>query len=132
MNGCCQGQRAGRCRVVLRAVRVICPGTLSSRRRRVLATCRGGVRLSDPTNRGGGAEELGPADQVVREGGGQQPGGVGVEHPRGAVHQTRAVLEVTDRQLDHGVCAVVDVELDHVAVAVGHERVVAPGVEQCR
>ncbi len=37
-------------------------------------------------------------------------GGVGVEHPRRAVGQPGAVLEVTDGQFDHGVGAMVGVD----------------------
>jgi len=67
-----------------------------------------------------------PAQQVVREGGQQRPGGVGEEDPGWAVAESCALLEVADGELHHGVAAVVGVQLDGAAGAVGDERVVAP------
>ena len=51
------------------------------------------------------AEDAGPADQVVGEHGALQPGGVGVEVPGWDVFETGAFFEVADRELDHGVPA---------------------------
>ena len=48
-----------------------------------------------------------PAQQVVRQGGRQQPGGVGGELARGAVPQAHAGVEVADAQLHHRVAAVI-------------------------
>ena len=64
-----------------------------------------------------------PAQQVVGEGGDDQPGRVGQEAARGAVAQPGAVLEVADGQLADGVAAVVGVQLDRAGLAVGDEGV---------
>src|SRR5207344_3578280 len=50
-----------------------------------------------------------PAQQVVGQGGRQQPGGVGGELARGAVPQPDPGFEVADAQLDRGVAAMVGV-----------------------
>jgi hypothetical protein len=121
-NQCAHGQSRGRCTLHLRAERVIRPGSPSSVLGMVLATTSSS-RVPVP-QRGD------PAQQVVGQGGGQQPGGVGGKPARGAVGQPRAVLEVADSQLDHGVAAVVLVQLHGGARPVGHERVVVPDREQ--
>ena len=76
------------------------------------------------------AERGGPAQQVVGQGGRQQPGRVGVELPGGQVRQPAARLEVADGQLADGVAAVVGVQPGGGAGPVGDEGVVAPGREQ--
>ena len=86
MKSPCQGQRAGRCSVQRRAVRVRRPGSASSRRRRVRAA---------RTVVAGQAEQRGPAQQVVRERGDHRPGGVGVELAGREVRE-RLVFEVAD------------------------------------
>jgi hypothetical protein len=50
-----------------------------------------GLLVSDAQAEGGG-----PAQQVVGQGGGQQPGGVGGESTRGQMLKAQAVLEVAD------------------------------------
>ncbi len=82
-----QGQRAGRCSVQRRAVRV----------------------------------RLAGAQQVVRQGGDDRPGGVGGDLARGEVRE-RLVFEVADRQLDHGVLAVLRLDDRQVVGAVRSER----------
>lgn len=67
-----------------------------------------------------------PAQQVVGQGGDQQPGGVGGELARGVMAQADAGLEVADAQLDDGVAAVILVEFDGGADPVGDQGVVAP------
>src|SRR5512133_3225451 len=73
-----------------------------------------------------------PAQQVVGQGGDQEPGGVGGELARGAVPQAHAALEVADAQLDRGVAAVILVQPHGGADSVGDEGVVAPVREQLR
>jgi hypothetical protein len=70
------------------------------------------------------------AQQVVRQCGRHQPGGVGGELPLGRVPQPDAGLEVADAQLDRGMAAVILVQPDRGADPVGHKRVVAPVREQ--
>jgi hypothetical protein len=79
---------------------------------------------------GAKAEGGGPAQQVVGQGGRQQPGAVGGEVAGGQVSQAGARLEVADGQLANGVAAVVGVQPGGGADTVGDERVVAPGWEQ--
>ena len=67
------------------------------------------------------------AQQIVGQGGGQQPGRVGGEPARGQVGQPGARLQVADGQLASGVAAVVGVQLNSRADAVGDEGVIAPG-----
>ena len=100
MKSPCQGQRAGRCSVQRARVRVRRPGSASSRRRRVRAA---------RTVLAGQAEQLRPAQQVVRERGEHGPGAVGVEVAGGEVRQ-RLVFEVADDQLDDGVLAVLGLD----------------------
>lgn len=108
-----QGQRAGECKVKRLAVRVSRPGSASSRRRRVRAarTVAPG-RPSNPSSAPG-------------EGGDRRPGGVGVELARGEVGE-RLILEVADRQLDHGVAGVLCLDERQGLGAVGEEGEVAP------
>jgi hypothetical protein len=73
------------------------------------------------------AEAGGPAQQVVGQGGSQQPGG---EAAGGQMRQAGARLQVADRQLADGMAAMVGVQPGGGADAVGDERVVAPGREQ--
>src|SRR5690606_24651243 len=77
----------------------------------------------------GAAEGGGPADEVVGEHGALQPGAVGVERAGGQVGE-RPGFEIPDRQLDHGMRAVLAIECPRRAGEVGDERVVAPGGEQ--
>ena len=56
----------------------------------------------------GQPDQGGPADQVVRERGDHGPRGVGEELAGGEVREC-LVFEVTDRELDHGVLAVLGV-----------------------
>jgi hypothetical protein len=76
------------------------------------------------------AEAGGPAQQVVGQGGSQQPGGVRGEAAGGQMRQAGARLEVADGQLADGMAAMVGVQPGAGADAVGDEGVVAPGREQ--
>jgi hypothetical protein len=87
-KACCQGQRAGRCSVQRRALRVSRPGRASSRRLRVRT-----ARTVWP----GQADHRGPARQVERERGVHRPDRVGVEAPGREVRE-RLVFEVADRE----------------------------------
>jgi hypothetical protein len=60
------------------------------------------------------------------QGGGQQPGGVGVEVRGGQVGQAGAGLEVADGRFADGVAAMVLLQLDRRPDAVGDEGVIAP------
>ena len=51
-----------------------------------------------------------PTDQVMGEGSEEKPGGVGCEHPGGAVVGTGAFFPVSDGKLAGGVAAMVDVQ----------------------
>src|SRR5487761_1310870 len=62
-----------------------------------------------------------PTDEVVGDGREHRPGAVRTEAPRRTVRETRALLEVPDRELDDGVTAVIRVEADCVADPVGDE-----------
>jgi hypothetical protein len=73
---------------------------------------------------GGRAEAGGPAQQVMGQGGGQQPRGVGGKPARGQMRQPGACLEVADRQLADGVTAVVGIQPGGGADAVGDEGVI--------
>ena len=59
-----------------------------------------------------------------------QAGSVGSEAARGEMVQPDAVLEVPDGVLDLGVAAVVGLQFQDVAVAVGDEGVIAVACEQ--
>ena len=67
-----------------------------------------------------------PADEVVGQHGGLQPGGVGGEVAGGAVFEPGAFFEVSDRQFDAGVLTVEGVDLDRAAVKVGEKPEVPP------
>lgn len=74
-----------------------------------------------------------PADEVVGQGGAQEPGAVGAEVPGWAVLQAGAVFEVADREFDDGVVAVPGIDGHGVGLlqrGVGEEGVVDPGFEQ--
>ena len=77
----------------------------------------------------GQADEAGPAQQVVRDGGQHCPGGVGVNSAGREVRQ-RLIFEVADRELDHGVLAVLGLDDPEWVGAVGHEREVPPVRQQ--
>ena len=62
----------------------------------------------------GESEQLGPSEQVVRQGGQHGPRAVGVEVAGGEVRQ-RLVLEVGDDLLDDGVLAVLGLDERDVA-----------------
>lgn len=79
-----------------------------------------------------GAEPAGPAHEVVGDSREHAPGSVGVELTGGAVGHAGALFEVADGELDHRVSAVIHVEFDGGAGAIGDERVVAPQLEQRR
>ena len=96
MKACCQGQRAGRCSVQRRAVRVRRPGSVEQ----PAAQGAGGA-----DGLAGQAEHRGPAQQVVGQAGDDRPGGVGGELAGGEVREG-LVFEVADRELDDGVLAV--------------------------
>jgi hypothetical protein len=83
-----------------------------------------GLLVADAQAEGGG-----PAQQIVGQGGGQQPGRVGGEPARGQVGQPGARLQVADGQLANGVAAVVGVQLNSRADAVGDEGVLQRLVE---
>ena len=68
-----------------------------------------------------------PAGEVVGDDLDRQPGPVGGKLARGQVVQTDTVLEVADGVLDLGVTAVIGLELEHCALAVGDEAVVVAG-----
>ena len=73
----------------------------------------------------GQSDELRPAQQVVREGGEDGPGAVGVEMAGGEVRQG-LVFEVGDDLLDDGVVAVLGLDgLDRIG-PVGEKREMAP------
>ena len=59
-------------------------------------------------------------------------GRVGKELPRGHVLEARPFLEVPNGQLDAGMGAVEGVDVDDIALEVGHEGKVAPLGPQCR
>ena len=82
-------------------------------------------RAGGADGRVGQAEQLGPAQQVVRERGEHGPGAVGVEVAGGEVRQ-RLVFEVGDDLLDDGVVAVLGLDDRDVVGAVGDEREVPP------
>lgn len=72
------------------------------------------------------AQEAGPAEQVVGQHRGGEPGAVGAEVPRGHVDRAGAGLEVADGEFDGGVGPVERVDGHDVVGLVGEERVVAP------
>ena len=74
-------------------------------------------------------ESAGGTEQVVRDGGDGQPGGVGGELPRGQVGEG-PVVEVVEELLDDSVAAVLLLGLDELERGVGEDGVVAPGREQ--
>ena len=67
----------------------------------------------------------GPACQVVGDHLYGQPGAVGGEASRGEVVEAHAVLEIADGVLDLGVAAMVGLQFQGVAVAVGDAAVIA-------
>ncbi len=91
-----QGQRAGIRSVTVRAVRVIRPGTVSSRRRSVRAA---GTTVS------GSPISTSSTQQVVRERRDHCPGGVREELPGGEVGEC-LLFKVTNRELNDRVLAV--------------------------
>ena len=120
MKSCCQGQRAGRCSVQRRALRVRRPGSASRRRRRVRAarTVRSG-RPSRPVQR----SRLWASAAITVQ------AALAKKLPGGEVRE-RLVFEIADAQLDDGVLAVFGLdELERVG-AVGEERVELPGRQQ--
>jgi hypothetical protein len=70
------------------------------------------------------ADPGGPAGEVMGDDLDRQPRPVGREFAGRQVIERRAVLELPDRVLDLGVAAVVSLELEHLAVAIGDEGVV--------
>lgn len=70
-------------------------------------------------------EDAWGAQQVVRHGCTQDPGGVGAEPPRRYVGQ-RSVDEIGEHRLDDRVLAVSDVGLGDGQVGAGEERVISP------
>jgi hypothetical protein len=119
IKACCQGQRAGRCSVQRRAVRVRRPGREQS--------AAHGARGADGVARQ--AEHRGPAQQVVRERGDDRPGGVGHELAGREVREG-LVFEVADRELDDGVPAVLGFDHGERFGAVGEEREQLPTRQQ--
>jgi len=47
------------------------------------------------------------------------PGRIGIEVPRGAVREPSPFLQVPDGEFDHGMAAVVGVEVDRIPDAIG-------------
>ena len=115
-----QGQEAGSRRCRRRPLCTRRPGTVKTRRCRVLAVA---FSRSGPPKRPTARARLWAITAQC------QPGGVGHELPRGQVRQAGA-LELGDPLLDDRVPAVVGLDLGDVAGAVGDERVVVPGGEQ--
>ena len=72
----------------------------------------------------------GPPGQVVGQHLYGQPSSVGSEAPRGEMVEAHTVLQVPDGVLDLGVAAVVGLQFQGVAVAVGDEGVIAVVGEQ--
>lgn len=68
-----------------------------------------------------------PAAQVVGDHVQRQPGRVSAELAAGHVVECRPVLEIADHVLDHCVLAVVGLPLQHRALSVGDEGIVAVG-----
>ena len=66
-----------------------------------------------------------PARQVVRHHLDGQPGTVGGKASRGEMVEPHAVLQVADGVLDLGVAAMVGLQIQRVALAVGDEGVIA-------
>ncbi len=66
-----------------------------------------------------------PAGEIVGDDLYSQPGTVGGEAARGEMVEPHAVLEVADGILDLGVAAMVGLEVQRVALAVGDEGVIA-------
>ena len=89
-----------------------------------------GSRNGEPVAAGGVAEIGGPADQVVGEDDAGEPGAVRREMPGGDVGEAGSFFEVTDREFDDGVAAVLGVDDDGRFAAVGDEGVVTPVGEQ--
>ena len=69
----------------------------------------------------------GPARQIVGHYLDGQPSGVGGEASRGEMVETHPVLEVADGVLDLGVAAMVGLQSEGVALAVGDAAVIAVG-----
>src|SRR5229473_3080154 len=65
-----------------------------------------------------------PAGEVMGDHVERQPRRVGAEAPRRQMVEPDAVLEVADRVFDLGVAAMIGLELERVAVAVGDEGVI--------
>ena len=78
---------------------------------------------------GAAGQDAGGAQQVVGDGGAEDPGGGGAETPRRQVRQG-AVDEVGEHGFDDGVLAVGDVGLGGGQLGVGQKRVVPPYGEQ--
>ena len=72
----------------------------------------------------------GPAGQVMGHHLYRQPGTVGGEAPRGEMVESDAVLEVSYGVLDFGMAAVVGLQFQGIAVAVGDEAVIAVAGEE--
>ena len=119
-NWASQGQRCGRCRgeAARRA------GEPSGQGEEPPPQGLGGYYLLTET------DARRPAGQVVGNHLDGQPGGVGGEAARGEMVETHAVLQVPDGVLDLGVAAVVGLQIQGVAVAVGDEGVIAVAGEQ--
>lgn len=115
-----QGHRCGRCSFTRRAERAIQDGTWTrcARTAAVVALARK-------------AEARAPVarTQVVGHRPQSQPGGVGLEVPRGQVGQGKG-LAVGDDLLDNGVVAVPSLGLQGRGRVVGEEGVVAPNRKQ--
>ena len=110
------GHRAGMRSVTCRAVRVMRPGTVSSRRRSVRAV---GMTVSgNPISVVHRSRLCASAAITVQA-------GVGEELARREVRE-RLVFEVTDREFHNGVLAVLCLHLLERVGAVGQKRVMAP------
>lgn len=73
---------------------------------------------------GGGelAERGGPADEVMGQGGAEEPGRIGEELPGGHVLETGPFFEVSDGQLDAGMGAVEGIDVDDVSFEGGRSK----------
>ena len=122
VNSAAQGQRAGRWSVTRRAERVSRPTSPNSRRRRVLVVTIPAPSPSLAVQRARLWAMTWTASQAP----------LAANLPRRQVVEAHPVFEVPDGVLDLGMAAVVGLELQGLAGAVGDEGVVVVQGEQAR
>jgi len=76
------------------------------------------------------ADATHPATEVVGDDVEGHPDGIGAKAPGRQVVHPDAVLQISDHVLDHGVAAVIGLEVDRLAFTVGDKRVVVVSCEQ--